>query len=147
GWISDFCSQAPERLKWTVVANMRDPRVAAGEIREQARKDANAVGVYMPPCGPNNMLLDDLSLTPIYEAAQETDLPVLIHGGTSRPPYQPGTFDLRGTWFLQHSLCNPWAGMAAMGALVGGGVFERFPSLRVAVVETASGWVPSALER
>ncbi len=146
-WISDYCSQAPERLKWTAVASMRDPNEAVREIRHWAKKDPNMVGIYMPPNGPNSMLLDDMTLHPIYAAAQDLDLPVLIHGGTSRPPYQPGTFDLRGTWFLQHSLCNPWAGMASMGALIGGGIFERFTELRVAVVETAAGWLPAILDR
>ena len=145
-WVHDFCAQAPDRLKWTVVASMRDPREACEEIRRWA-EDKTMVGIYMPPNGPNNMLLDDSALMPIYQVAQDLDLPILIHGGTARPPYQPGTFDLQGTWFLQHGLSNPWAGMASMGALVGGGVLSRFPRLRVAVVETAAGWVPSVLDR
>ena len=79
--------------------------------------------------------------------AQELDLPLLAHGGTSRPPYGPGTFDLDGAWFLLHSFSNPWAGMAALGALVGGGIFELFPTLRVAIIETGGGWLPLALDR
>jgi predicted TIM-barrel fold metal-dependent hydrolase len=146
-WVSDFCSQAPERLKWTLVVSMRDPQDAAREIRHWAAADMNMVGIYMPPNGPGNMLLDDRQLYPIYEAAQELDLPILIHGGTGRPPYQPGTFDLQGAWFLQHGLSNPWAGMASLGALVGGGVMERFDRLRVAVIETAAGWLPSIMDR
>ena len=146
-WISDFCSQAPKRLKWTYVANLRDSETAALEIRRWAKKDLNLVGVYLSPQGPNNVLLDSRSLYPIYEAAEETDLPVLIHGGTARPPYGPGTFDLRGAWFLQHALGNPWSGMAAMGAIIGGGVMERFGELRAAIVETSAGWLPSILDR
>ena len=146
-WVSDFCSQAPDRLKWTLVANMRDSKTACDEIEYWANKDFNLVGVYFSPQGPNNLLLDSRSLYPIYEAAQEADLPILIHGGTARPPWSPGTFDLRGTWFLQHALGNPWSGMAAVGAMVGGGIFERFPTLRVAIVETAAGWLPSMLDR
>ncbi len=146
-WISDYCAQAPARLKWTVVPNMRDTQAAVKEVQYWAAKDPNLVGIYMPPNGPHNMLLDDLNLHPLYAAAQELDLPLLIHGGTARPPFQPGTFDLRGAWFLQHSLSNPWAGMAAMGALIGGGIFERFPKLRAGVLETAAGWLPAILDR
>ena len=142
-WVSDFCSQAPERLKWTLVANLTDARTAASEIRRWAKEDDNLVGIYFSPQGPDNLLLDSGSLYPIYEAAEETDLPVLIHGGTARPPFGPGTFDLRGAWFLQHALGNPWAGMAAMGALIGGGIMERFPTMRAAIVETAAGWLPA----
>ncbi len=146
-WVSDFCSQAPERLKWTLVANLRDARTAASEIRRWAKEDENLVGIYFSPQGPDNLLLDSGTLYSIYEAAEETDLPILVHGGTARPPFGPGTFDLRGAWFLQHGLGNPWAGMAAMGALIGGGVLERFPTLRAGIVETAAGWLPAILDR
>ena len=146
-WISDFCSQAPDRLKWTLVVNMRDPLKTAQNIAYWSKADPNLVGIYMPPNGPDNMLLDDRRLYPVYQTAQEFDLPILIHGGTGRPPYQPGTFDLQGTWFLQHGLSNPWAGMAAMGAIVGGGIMDRFDQLRVAVLETAAGWLPAVIDR
>ncbi len=146
-WVSDFCSQAPDRLKWTLVANMRDARSAVEEVRHWAEADPNMVGIYFSPQGPDNMLLDDQRLDPIYAAAQDLELPILAHGGTARPPYGPGTFDLQGAWFLQHGLCNPWAGMAAMGAIIGGGVLERFPRLRVGIVETAAGWLPAILDR
>jgi hypothetical protein len=36
-WVADFCGQAPRRLKWTVVANMRDVRAGVGEVRYWAR--------------------------------------------------------------------------------------------------------------
>ena len=34
-----------------------------------------------------------------------------------------------------------------MGALIGGGILERFPSLRAAVLETAAGWLPAIIDR
>ncbi len=146
-WVSAFCSQAPDRLKWALVANMRDAHAAVEEIRHWAEADSTMVGIYVSPQGPNSMLLDDPRLHPIYAIAQDLDLPVLAHGGTARPPYGPGTFDLQGMWFLQHGLGNPWAGMAALGSLIGGGIFEQFPRLRVAIVETAAGWLPAILDR
>ena len=92
-------------------------------------------------------MLDNPDLYPLYDAAQSLDLPMLAHGGTARPPYGPGTFDLDGAWYLLHGFSNPWAGMAAMGALIGGGIFELFPRMRAAIIETAGGWVPAALDR
>ena len=145
-WVSDFCSQAPDRLKWTLVANMRDSRSAVDEIKYW-EKDPSLVGIYMSPQGPNNMLLDDVGLHPIYAEAQDQDLAILVHGGTARPPYSPGTFDLRGAWFLQHGLGNPWAGMAALGAIIGGGILEKFKTLKIGSLETSSGWLPSIIER
>jgi hypothetical protein len=146
-WVADFCAQAPTRLKWTVVANMRDVTAGAAEIRYWAERDANLVGVYISPQGPERTLLDNPNFHPLYEVAQELELPLLAHGGTARPPYGPGTFDLDGAWFLLHSFANPWAGMAALGALIGGGIFEIFPRLRVGIIETGGGWLPLALDR
>jgi predicted TIM-barrel fold metal-dependent hydrolase len=37
--------------------------------------------------------------------------------------------------------------MAALGALIGGGIFELFPRLREAIIETGGGWRPLALDR
>lgn len=146
-WVADFCAQAPTRLKWTLVANMRDVESGVKEIQYWAERDMNLVGIYISPQAPEGKLLDNPDLHPLYEAAQEFDLPLLAHGGTSRPPYGPGSFDLDGAWFLLHSFANPWAGMAAMGALIGGGVFELFPRLRAAIVETGGGWMPLAVDR
>src|SRR5438874_6205109 len=146
-WVVDFCAQAPKRLKWTLVANMRDVPSGVAELKYWAERDPNLVGVYISPQAPGGKLLDNPDLYPLYEVAQELDLPLLAHGGTSRPPYGPGSFDLDGAWFLLHSFSNPWAGMAALGALVGGGIFEMFPALRVAIIETGGGWLPLALDR
>ena len=146
-WVADFCAQAPTRLKWTVVANMRDVAAGVAEIKYWAERDPNLVGVYVSPQAPGGRLLDNPDLYPLYDAAQALDLPILAHGGTARPPYGPGTFDLDGAWFLLHGFSNPWAGMAALGALIGGGIFELFPRLRAAIIETGGGWMPLALDR
>jgi predicted TIM-barrel fold metal-dependent hydrolase len=146
-WVADFCAKAPQRLKWALVANMRDVKAGVAETRHWAERDPNLVGVYLSPQAPEGKLLDHPDLHPLYQVAQDLDLPLLVHGGTARPPYAPGTFDLDGAWFLLHSFGNPWAGMAALGALVGGGIFEMFPYLRVAIIETGGGWLPLALDR
>src|SRR5207247_5077278 len=111
------------------------------------RQGPNLVGISLSPQAPGGQLLDTPDLHPLYAVAQDLDLPLLAHGCTARPPYAPGTFDLDGAWFLLHSFANPWAGMAALGALIGGGVFERFRDLRAAIIETGGGWLPLALDR
>jgi predicted TIM-barrel fold metal-dependent hydrolase len=145
-WIADFCSQAPARLKWTLVANMRDLPSAIAEIRYWGN-DSNLVGIYLSPRSPAGRLLDSPDFYPLYEIARDLDLALLVHPGTGRPPYTPGSFDLEGSWFLIQSLLNPWAGMTAMGALIGGGVFDLFPNLRAGIIETSAGWVPLIVDR
>jgi hypothetical protein len=49
-WVADFCAQAPNRLKWTVVANMRDTAAGVAEIKYWAERDPNLVGVRVGGC-------------------------------------------------------------------------------------------------
>src|SRR5205823_1334037 len=49
--------------------------------------------------------------------------------------------------FLQHASSNPMEMMRAMATMIGGGVFERFPDLRVTYLESGCGWLPFWLER
>src|SRR5881398_1233416 len=81
---------------WPTCATSRraSPRSVTG------RSVTPTVGVYISPQAPGGKLLDNPDLYPLYEVAQELDLPLLAHGGTSRPPYGPGSFDLDGAWFL-----------------------------------------------
>jgi len=84
-WVVDFCAQAPKRLKWTVVANMRDVSSGVAEIKYWAERDPNLVGVYISPQAPGGKLLDNPDLYPLYDVAQSLDLPLLAHGGTAAP--------------------------------------------------------------
>ena len=146
-WVADFCAQAPKRLKWTVSVNMRDVQAGVAEVKYWGDRDANLVGIYTPQVGPGGKLLDNPDFHPLYEVAQDLELPLLVHPGTGRPPYTPGSFELNGSWFLIQSLLNPWAGMTAMATLVGGGILDLFPKLRVAIIETSGGWVPVIVDR
>src|SRR6185295_7412576 len=74
-WVADFCAQAPRRLKWTIVANMRDVPAGVAEVRYWAERDPNLVGVYVSPQAPGGKLLDNPDLYPLYDAAQSLDLP------------------------------------------------------------------------
>ncbi|MBI3326799.1 MAG: hypothetical protein HYZ81_08870 [Nitrospinae bacterium] len=48
-WVADFRAQAPTRLKWTLVANMRDVPLGVEEIKRWANRDPNLVGIYISP--------------------------------------------------------------------------------------------------
>src|SRR2546426_9547100 len=56
-WVADFCAQAPTRLTWTVVANMRHVAAGVAEIKYWAERDPNLVGVYVAPQAPGGKLL------------------------------------------------------------------------------------------
>src|SRR5439155_10527843 len=49
------------------------------------------------------------------------------------------------TWenlWLQRSAAHPWCGMRNMAALIGSGVMDRYPALRIGTLEAGHGWLP-----
>jgi predicted TIM-barrel fold metal-dependent hydrolase len=63
------------------------------------------------------------------------------------PPYAPGGLDTWDNLWLQRSAAHPWCGMRNMAALIGSGVMDRYPSLRIATLEAGHGWLPFWIKR
>ncbi len=146
-YVSSYCAQVPDRMKWIMLVNTRDVRTAVDEVTYWGERDNNMVGVYLPPMADGRKHLDSPDFHPLYQRAQDLDVPMVVHIGVARPPYMPGTMDLDGRSFLIRALTPGWAGMAAMGSLIGGGVFDLFPTLRIGLFETHAGWMPFAVEQ
>jgi hypothetical protein len=144
---ANYCAEADGRLRWVFTATMRDVAATTSELTYWAERDANLAGVLLSPVCPNGRLLDNPDLHPLYQRAQDLDLPILIHGGVLRPPYTPGARELDNAGFIIRAVYQPWAGMTAVSALIGGGVFDLFPRLRAAVFETGAGWMPWLVEQ
>jgi len=144
-WLADYCEAYQNRLKGVAVVPMRAPELAAAEIH-RVSKEPWVVGVYLSP-HMDDKLLDHPDFAPIWDACEELDLPACFHGGTARPPFGVGTFEMTNNLFLQHSATNPFEIMRAMAALIGGGVMDLHPRLRVALLEAGAGWLPYWLER
>lgn len=146
-YMSDYCAGSGGRLRWSMIATMRDAGATVEEMTYWAEQDPNMIGVLLSPSCPDGKLLDSPGLHPVYQRAQDLDLPILVHGGVLRPPYTAGAYDLDQAGFLIRAVYQPWAGMTAVGAMIGGGLFDLFPSLRAAVFETSAGWMPWLIER
>ncbi|MBV9824684.1 MAG: amidohydrolase family protein [Alphaproteobacteria bacterium] len=137
--MGDFCAQYPDRLKSMIVASARDPDAAVREIREWG-KSRWAVAVM--PLVTKDVAVDHPSLEPVWRACVEHDLPVAHHSFTWTPPYFPGAFDLWDNIFLGRLASHPWGAMRFIAAVIGGGIMDRHPALRVATLECGFGWLP-----
>jgi predicted TIM-barrel fold metal-dependent hydrolase len=144
-WLAEYCAADPNRLRGVALAVMRDAELGAAEIRRIADEPWVAGILISPHFGERN--LDDPSLDPIWSVAQELDLPVCIHAACGRPPYALGTEESSDNLFLMHAMAHPFEQMRALAATIGGGVFDRFPGIRVAFLEAGLGWVPWWLDR
>lgn len=146
-WISEYCSEAPDRLLGCGQTALRS--VDEGIADLAAIAGAGLRGVMMPgepgtlqPDGSGDY--DDPIWDPFWEAAVAHGLPLSFHILTSRGSEFNGK--PRG------SRLNGFLGIIRgiqdiMGTLVFGGVFERHPGLRIVCVEADAGWVPHYMYR
>jgi predicted TIM-barrel fold metal-dependent hydrolase len=146
-YMQNYCAGAKGRLRWSAIATMRDIRASVDELTYWAEHDANLAGILIPPVCADGRLLDNRDLHPLFERAQNLDIPILVHGGVLRAPHGPGAVELDHAGFIIRAVYQPWGGMTAISALIGGGVFELFPRLRVGLFETGAGWMPWLVER
>jgi predicted TIM-barrel fold metal-dependent hydrolase len=143
-WMSDYCGAYPQRLGGVILAGSRDVAGSLAEIRQWGGAGwAWGVMVYAPAGVP----LDHPDLEPIYAEAAALDLAVVLHTFTVMPPYAPGGEDTWDNLWLQRSAAHPWCGMRNMAALIGSGVMDRYPSLRIATLEAGHGWLPFWIAR
>jgi predicted TIM-barrel fold metal-dependent hydrolase len=139
-FLKDYCGPYPDRLTSVVLVSARDAAGSVAEVRRCSREDW-PVGIF--PICPPDLPLDDPAWEPIWAEAQEHDLAVIIHTFTMTPPYPPGVWDTWDNVFLQRSASHVWNAQRNMAAVIGAGVLDRYPELRLAPLECGHGWLAS----
>jgi predicted TIM-barrel fold metal-dependent hydrolase len=143
-WMAHYCLAFPGRLKGVVLACARDVQTSVLEINRCAKEPwPLAVFVYAPYQFP----LDHPDLEPIWKAAADHDLSIALHTFTVMPPYAPGGLDSWDNLWLQRSAAHPWCGQRNMAAIIGAGIMDRYPNIRVGTLEAGHGWLPSWVNR
>ena len=143
-WMEAYCGKFPGRLGGVILACGRDIKSAVEEIKRWG-KSRWAWGVL--PYAPYGMPLDHPDFEPVWAAAAEHDLAVTLHTFTVMPPYAPGGTDNWENLFLQRSAPHPWCGMRNMASLIGSGLMDRYPKLRIGTLEAGHGWLPFWMAR
>jgi predicted TIM-barrel fold metal-dependent hydrolase len=136
---NDFCGQFPTRLKTAIVASTRNVDEAVREIKHWGTSRWAAAVL---PVFAKGIPVDHPDLEPIWTVAQDYDLPIVHHSNTWNPPYFPGYQDLWDNIFLGRLASHPWGGMRFMAAFIGAGILDRYPRLRMGVLECGFGWLP-----
>jgi predicted TIM-barrel fold metal-dependent hydrolase len=142
-WLLDTCAQVPGRMFPQALVDFGDVDAAVKEIH--AAKDQGFVGVLMPPLipeAPGSRYFFDPALDPIWAACVETGLPISQHGGVGAPDYRPRGVAAFLVLATEHSFFSG----RSMWQLILGGVFDRFPDLKVAYVETEAWWLRPVME-
>jgi predicted TIM-barrel fold metal-dependent hydrolase len=138
-WLGDVLA-GQERLKWVGVANLDDIPAAVKQVKDV--KTLGGVGMMILGTA-GDRLLDDQSLLPFYEAVATEDLPLAVHVGWACP-------SLNNLYtHIYPSGVIPFLMPVLMGmvSMMSGGIFDRFPSMRVVYLEAGCLWVHFILER
>jgi uncharacterized protein len=142
-WLADYCRACGPDVKGVAVVALQEPTEAIKEMR-RAVDELGLLSVVIPSMIGDRLVGDDAFL-PFYEASQALDVAVGLHDVT-------GAYDLPGqqlfeSFFAAKVIARPHAFETALLSLMESGVFERFPRLRVALLENGVAWLPYWLER
>ena len=139
-WLGEFCDTDRERLKPAAQVPLHDVRLAVDEGRRAVR-ELGAVAIVLTNHQVNERAWYDHYYDPLWAEAERLGVPVAFHGIQNCYQEHLGRRYI-DNFAMAHACGHPIEQMLALGCMLTGGVFERFPGLRGAFVEASCSWVP-----
>ena len=147
----EFCSVDPRLLPTCYVPLVDFDRAAAMAL-ESIRMGASAL-LVASGCPPNHSP-SHRSLDPVWSQAQEAGIPIVFHVGGTGDLIEPGYFhnglpippDFHGgeeNFRSVDYMGIPGPPAQTLATLIFDGVLDRFPALKIGVIEQGAIWVPS----
>jgi predicted TIM-barrel fold metal-dependent hydrolase len=152
-WCADYCSADSKRLKFVAVL----PGGSVEDLVTEARRAVEKLGAVSVrnPVLPAGKWLHESAYDALWQLATELDFPISVHGEYRFPRFQP-FLGLRGRGEndtelalhgIDHAIGFPADNMTTLAHFIFSGILDRFPKLRLAILESNSGWVPFWLGR
>jgi predicted TIM-barrel fold metal-dependent hydrolase len=141
-WLAEFCRTDPERLKGIAMINLDDVQDGIKELERTAKM--GFAGAMITEYPPEDRRYDQVEYEPFWAAAQALDMPLSLHTATRRQGKIRGAGEktLRDASSRATKVFYPATSMCDM---IFAGVFERYPNLKLAIVEFELAWVPHLL--
>jgi predicted TIM-barrel fold metal-dependent hydrolase len=124
---------------------VQDPLAAVGELR-RAHDELGFPAAFVRPNPCCGRTLSHPAYEPLWNAAEELDMAIGIHEGSSVIVPTLGS-DRPFNPLVLHAVSHSFEEMLAFAELVAFGVLERHPHLQLLFLESSGGWVPFWLER
>ena len=142
-WITEYCSQDLKRLIGVAMVPVDDVEWGIAEMQRVARKGLRGVMIATQPL-EGARPYRDRTYDRFWAAAQEMDMPVAIHivTGRVRDPFTYHGEEERGE--VPRSFIELFAEAAPVLAneFIFGGIFDRFPRLKLIASEYEASWIP-----
>jgi predicted TIM-barrel fold metal-dependent hydrolase len=146
-WLAEFCSADPTRLFGIGVIPTTGIDDAVAELEASIAMGHRGVVISRYP---NGDFLPDASDDRFWEIAAATDLAVGVHIGSFLPSNPAQVWPDSSSMQIVSVSSLAKAGTESMPVacnLICTGLFERFPTLKVVLVEANIGWIPILLEQ
>lgn len=129
------------RLRYAMFVSVHDPDLAVKEI-ERVGDHPSIVAIMLS--GGSLRPFGHRTYDRIYEACAKHNLSVALHFGTegkgiNGPPTAAGD----PTYYIESRLIRPSYYQVHLASFIFEGTFEKFPSLKIAMLEGGWAWVPS----
>ena len=150
-WMFDFCAPYPDRLKPIAHISLLDVGEAVKEARRVAKLGAKGTFLFAHPPWLHGRPFGHPDNDPYWAELQELNLPAGIHvnlgvsypGDYMYPAGLAASYDIAPYIHYLFSLDV----QIAFTNFIFEGVFERFPRLKILILESGAGWLPSWLDR
>lgn len=145
-WMADFVEEDPKRLYGAGIIAPHDPKLARDEVK-RCVEELGFATVMLHPGHVNRRPWHHPEYDQIWAECERLDIPISFHGGGQtylRPDYSMEVFDKLMMW---HVFNQPLGIQAVLTSFTSGGVIQRHPKLRAALLEGNCGWAPWFVQR
>jgi predicted TIM-barrel fold metal-dependent hydrolase len=144
-WLHERWLTEERSLRGALVIAPQNPEAGAEDIRRYAGERGFACA-YLPASGLK-ILYGHEMYDPVYRAAAEAGLPVVIHSVETVYPAFPFQLDQFRTSLAVHALAHPLSMVANLVSMIETAVPVRFPELKIGFMEAGTGWIPFIANR
>jgi predicted TIM-barrel fold metal-dependent hydrolase len=123
-----------KRLKWAGLIPLREPRESITALDEMLKLGAAAAVVFGTA---GDKMLSDQGFNDFWDEFARCKLPLCVHMAASFPPFD-GCVE---TFLDAYALSMALPAQMAFVALLGGGMMDRYPDLRIAFMEFGAEWI------
>lgn len=146
-WIIEYCSVAPDRLFG--IGNVSCFNIANAVKELEHCKKSGLCGAMIWQVPPDEFPLHGDHYDPLWAAAQEMQMPISLHILTGKPypfprPVTPRIAHIYFPYVVNDKLLYA---ANALSDLIAGGVLERYPRLKIVLVENEVSWLPFVMSQ